>query len=46
MLVIHSRELGKVMARTITTMVMQAQGLDNRHSRISKPVFHSALSLL
>jgi hypothetical protein len=45
MLVIHNRELGKGMARAVTTMAMQAQGLDSRHSRISKPAFHAALSL-
>lgn len=45
MLVIHSRELGKAMDRAITTMVMQAQGLDSRHNRTSKPAFHAALSL-
>jgi hypothetical protein len=44
-LVIHSRELGKAMDRAVTTMVIQAQGLDSRLSRTSKPAFHAALSL-
>jgi hypothetical protein len=37
MLVIHSRELGRAMAKAVTTMVMLVQGLDSRLSRISKP---------
>jgi hypothetical protein len=42
MLLIHSRELGKAMAKVITTMVMLVQGLDSSLSRISK----SALSFV
>ncbi|GFG28847.1 hypothetical protein Cfor_09863 [Coptotermes formosanus] len=37
MLDIHNRELGRAMAKAVTTMVMLVQGLDSRLSRISKP---------
>jgi len=37
MLVIHSREHGRAMAKAVTTMVMLVLGLASRLSRISKP---------